>query len=217
MTILQQWMDKNGLKDHQVAAKVGLSRVQVSRVRRNLVGPSVKAAKRLATLTGFPWSKFMRQTGQLDRPPNAVNGIRQTVRSIHAENQTSESANELRQFAQHLLQIADAVELEFKRLDQLRLRLEAEKREGAAEKSAPTPKSLLTDPIRAAQSGEQMMTMKDVCVFFGGETQPLDPSTIYRWIRFGRFPKPLKIGRGNVSRWLRSDCQAVLASAESRR
>lgn len=44
------------------------------------------------------------------------------------------------------------------------------------------------------------------CQFFGG----INPATLYRGIRQGRFPyKPVKVGPG-TSRWLRSECEAVL-------
>ena len=34
---------------------------------------------------------------------------------------------------------------------------------------------------------------REVCRFFGG-SKPLDPATIYRGIRQGRFPLPVKVG-----------------------
>jgi predicted DNA-binding transcriptional regulator AlpA len=46
------------------------------------------------------------------------------------------------------------------------------------------------------------------CEFFGG-TRPLNPATLYRGIRKGRYPRPVKVGPGS-SRWLRSECEAVL-------
>jgi predicted DNA-binding transcriptional regulator AlpA len=47
-----------------------------------------------------------------------------------------------------------------------------------------------------------------VCCFFGG-SKPLNASTIYRGIRKGRYPRPVKIGPGS-SRWLLSECEAAL-------
>jgi predicted DNA-binding transcriptional regulator AlpA len=49
-----------------------------------------------------------------------------------------------------------------------------------------------------------------VCLFFGG-TKPLDPATLYRGIKKGRYPAPVKVGPGS-SRWLRSECEATLRS-----
>jgi predicted DNA-binding transcriptional regulator AlpA len=48
----------------------------------------------------------------------------------------------------------------------------------------------------------------EVCRFFGG-SRPLNPATLYRGIRQGHFPKPVKIGPGS-SRWLRAECEAAL-------
>jgi predicted DNA-binding transcriptional regulator AlpA len=48
-----------------------------------------------------------------------------------------------------------------------------------------------------------------VCAFFGG-TRPINPATLYRGVRKGRYPKPVKVGPGS-SRWLRSECEAALA------
>jgi predicted DNA-binding transcriptional regulator AlpA len=48
----------------------------------------------------------------------------------------------------------------------------------------------------------------EVCRFFGG-TRPLNASTLYRGIKQGRYPKPVKVGPGS-SRWLREECEASL-------
>jgi predicted DNA-binding transcriptional regulator AlpA len=48
----------------------------------------------------------------------------------------------------------------------------------------------------------------EVCRLFGG-TRPINAATLYRGIRLGRYPKPIHVGRS--SRWLRSECEAVLA------
>jgi len=48
----------------------------------------------------------------------------------------------------------------------------------------------------------------EVCRFFGG-VRPINPATLYRGIRKGRYPKPVKVGPGS-SRWLRIECQAAL-------
>ena len=47
----------------------------------------------------------------------------------------------------------------------------------------------------------------EVCRLFGG-TRPIHPATLYRAIRAGRYPRPIKVGRS--SRWLREECTAVL-------
>ena len=60
-----------------------------------------------------------------------------------------------------------------------------------------------------------LLDRREVCRFFGG-TKPLDPATLYRGIRKGRYPLPVKVGPGS-SRWLRAECEAALqAMAEGR-
>ncbi len=60
-----------------------------------------------------------------------------------------------------------------------------------------------------------LLDRREVCRFFGG-TRPLNPATLYRGIRQGRYPAPVKVGPGS-SRWLRAECEAALqAMAEGR-
>jgi predicted DNA-binding transcriptional regulator AlpA len=49
-----------------------------------------------------------------------------------------------------------------------------------------------------------LLNQKEVCRLFGG----ISSATLYRHIRRDLLPKPVKIG--NSSRWLLSECQAVL-------
>jgi len=61
-----------------------------------------------------------------------------------------------------------------------------------------------------------LLDRADTCRFFGG-SKPIDPSTHYRGIRQGRYPRPVKVGPGS-SRWLRAECEAALQRmAEGRR
>jgi predicted DNA-binding transcriptional regulator AlpA len=55
----------------------------------------------------------------------------------------------------------------------------------------------------------ELLDRREVCRFFGGN-KPLDPATLYRGIRKGRFPVPVKVG--GSSRWLREECEAALRS-----
>ena len=57
------------------------------------------------------------------------------------------------------------------------------------------------------QSAE-LLDRDAVCAFFGG-TRPINPATLYRGVRKGRDPKPVKVGPGS-SRWLRHECEAAL-------
>jgi len=53
-----------------------------------------------------------------------------------------------------------------------------------------------------------LLDRAETCRFFGG-TRPIHPATLYRGIREGRFPRPVKVGPGS-SRWLRAECEAAL-------
>jgi predicted DNA-binding transcriptional regulator AlpA len=53
-----------------------------------------------------------------------------------------------------------------------------------------------------------LLDRAEACRFFGG-TRPINPATLYRGIRVGRYPKPVKVGPGS-SRWLRSECESAL-------
>ena len=57
------------------------------------------------------------------------------------------------------------------------------------------------------QIDHELLHLDAVCEFFGG-TRPLNPSTLYRGVKDGRYPPPVKIGPGS-SRWLRSECEAA--------
>jgi len=52
-----------------------------------------------------------------------------------------------------------------------------------------------------------LLDRKEVLSFFGG-TRPIDASTLYRGIKLGRFPQPIKVG--GSSRWLREECELAL-------
>jgi predicted DNA-binding transcriptional regulator AlpA len=47
-----------------------------------------------------------------------------------------------------------------------------------------------------------------VCRLIGGN-RPIHAATLYRGIRKGRYPKPVKVGPGS-SRWLRDECETAL-------
>jgi predicted DNA-binding transcriptional regulator AlpA len=61
-----------------------------------------------------------------------------------------------------------------------------------------------------ASRDDELLDLRTVCVVFGGN-RPLHPATLYRGIRKGRYPAPIKVGPGS-SRWLRSECTAALQS-----
>jgi predicted DNA-binding transcriptional regulator AlpA len=53
------------------------------------------------------------------------------------------------------------------------------------------------------------LDIKTVCQLVGG-SRPTHPSTIYRLVRRGAWPKPIHVTPGS-SRWLASECEAALA------
>jgi predicted DNA-binding transcriptional regulator AlpA len=53
-----------------------------------------------------------------------------------------------------------------------------------------------------------LLDRTEACRFFGG-SKPINAATLYRGIRKGRYPRPIHVGPGS-SRWLRSECEAVL-------
>lgn len=55
---------------------------------------------------------------------------------------------------------------------------------------------------------DDLLDRAAACQFFGG-SRPIDAATLYRGIRAGRYPAPIKIGPGS-SRWLRSECETAL-------
>jgi predicted DNA-binding transcriptional regulator AlpA len=65
---------------------------------------------------------------------------------------------------------------------------------------------------REALRPDELLDCKEVCAFFGG----IDPATLYRGIRKGRYPVPIKIGP-NTSRWLGSEIDAALQAMITRR
>lgn len=60
MNALAKWMETAPETDESLAAKVGVSRVQISRIRRDLSAPSPKLAEKLEGVTGVPAWDFLR-------------------------------------------------------------------------------------------------------------------------------------------------------------
>jgi transcriptional regulator with XRE-family HTH domain len=54
MADLEAWMKARGETDESLAPKLGLSRVQVSRIRRRICNPSPAVATKLESLTEIP-------------------------------------------------------------------------------------------------------------------------------------------------------------------
>ena len=62
-------------------------------------------------------------------------------------------------------------------------------------------------PATIIAGASEMMTLGATCAFFGGD-KPLNPSTLYRGVKAGRYPAPVHIGT-RMSRWLRSECEVA--------
>lgn len=56
---------------------------------------------------------------------------------------------------------------------------------------------------------DEMLSIGQVARLFGGTDKEIDRSTVYRWMRQGRIPQPVKIGP-KLTRWRRSECQKAL-------
>lgn len=62
---------------------------------------------------------------------------------------------------------------------------------------------------------DNLIDRTTTCRLFGG-SRPINPATLYRGIRAGRYPAPVKVGPG-ASRWLRAECEAALQAMIERR
>ena len=51
----------------------------------------------------------------------------------------------------------------------------------------------------------QLLKLKEALVLFGG----INASTLYRGIKLGRYPAPVKVGPQS-SRWIKAECEAFL-------
>ncbi len=67
----------------------------------------------------------------------------------------------------------------------------------------------------AASQPTDLLDLRATCAFIGGN-RPINPATLYRGIRAGRYPAPIKVGP-NASRWLRSECETALQAMIERR
>lgn len=68
----------------------------------------------------------------------------------------------------------------------------------------------MTDPA------EDLVPVTVACQLIGGRETPITASCLYKGIKSGRFPAPIKLGPG-TSRWRRSEILAVLDLAAAQR
>lgn len=66
------------------------------------------------------------------------------------------------------------------------------------------------------QPNDELVPVTVACEIIGGRDSPINPSTLYKGIKAGRFPAPVKLGPG-TSRWRRSELQAMLDEAARNR
>ncbi|MGE0283326.1 MAG: helix-turn-helix transcriptional regulator [Parvibaculaceae bacterium] len=67
-----------------------------------------------------------------------------------------------------------------------------------------------------AEFSSDLVDETTACRILGGEQTPIHRSTLYRGVNEGRFPAPLKIGRG-TNRWRAGELSAVIEKAASDR
>jgi transcriptional regulator with XRE-family HTH domain len=60
MKQLEAWMAEHGVDDGALAAQTDVSRVQISRIRRNLSRASPEVAAKLEAITGIPAWDFVK-------------------------------------------------------------------------------------------------------------------------------------------------------------
>lgn len=60
MTKLSEWMTANEIDDAEMARRLDVSRVSISRIRRGLQRPSPRLAETMARVTGIPAWDFIR-------------------------------------------------------------------------------------------------------------------------------------------------------------
>lgn len=58
------------------------------------------------------------------------------------------------------------------------------------------------------EDGVELVDAKEACRILGG-SRPINHATLYRGIADGRFPAPVKLGRG-TSRWLKVELVAAI-------
>jgi predicted DNA-binding transcriptional regulator AlpA len=65
-----------------------------------------------------------------------------------------------------------------------------------------TDSNVTTDQV--SNDTPELIPIDQVCKLAGGEDQPLNPATIYRGIKAGIWPKPVRIGPNTV-RWIKAE------------
>jgi len=69
---------------------------------------------------------------------------------------------------------------------------------------------------QADELHDYLVGIQDACRILGGPDSPVHPSTLYRGIAAGRYPKALKIG-ANSNRWWHGELKAVVKTISEAR
>lgn len=72
---LKTWMAEAKETDESLAAKVGVSRTQITRIKNGASGASKETALELERVTGIQWHEFI---GSLSEPRSRVDGVEAT-------------------------------------------------------------------------------------------------------------------------------------------
>jgi predicted DNA-binding transcriptional regulator AlpA len=58
--------------------------------------------------------------------------------------------------------------------------------------------SIQREATYMTECDDDLITTTAACILLGGQEAPINPSTLWRWIKAGRFSPPLKPGPGTV-------------------
>ena len=69
---MRSWLKKlrnesHNLTQEQLAKMVGISRTMITEIENGNANPSVKVAKKIAAVLGFPWTRFYEEVSEEDK------------------------------------------------------------------------------------------------------------------------------------------------------
>lgn len=68
---------------------------------------------------------------------------------------------------------------------------------------------LAASPVEANQSTDDLVDADDACAILGGRKSPIHVATLYRGVKSGRYPPPIKVAP-NTNRWKVGELNAAL-------
>lgn len=60
------------------------------------------------------------------------------------------------------------------------------------------------------EDANRLLNAKEACEVLGGSGHPISYSTLYRAMKRGSLPQPIRVGGGGVLRWRHSDLVSAL-------